>query len=132
MTDEEAKNYLKTSGYMTIRKRMLASCSLKEFLQLMETKVHPNQDMPGSDELEFVDEFLKILEEELPDVRSLYAYPHLVWEQSRTDDYRVWGLPAIRRRQEERWRAEARWRPSGGEDRRSLEMSWLINLIINF
>lgn len=79
MTDEEAKNYLKTSGYMTIRKRMLASCSLKEFLQLMETKVHPNQDIPGSDELEFVDEFLKILEEELPDVRTLFAYPlHLV------------------------------------------------------
>jgi hypothetical protein len=68
MNEEDGKNFLKTSGYMSLRKRMLTSCSMKEFLQLIESKVQANPDGKGTDELQFVDNFLKVLEEEIPGV----------------------------------------------------------------
>lgn len=53
MDDKERKDFLGASGYMTMRKRMLSSCSLKEFYQLMEKKVRIKED-GTTDELEFV------------------------------------------------------------------------------
>lgn len=51
---------------------MLCSCTLKEFLQLLETKVKIDEKTGSSDELQFVDEFFQILEDELPSVKIQY------------------------------------------------------------
>jgi len=64
MEDKERKDFLAASGYMTMRRRILSSCSLKEFYQLMEKKVNVKED-GTSDELEFVQLFLMNLDREL-------------------------------------------------------------------
>ena len=61
MTNESQKEFLDKSGLKTMRNRLLTSCSLKEFLELMESKVEYDQG-GSSDELRFVSEFLLALE----------------------------------------------------------------------
>jgi hypothetical protein len=39
MDDKQQKEFLNASGYRTMRKRILCSTSMKEFLQLMESVV---------------------------------------------------------------------------------------------
>ena len=56
MTDEQQKKFLSDSGYRTVRKRMLCSCSFKTFLELLATKLTSPEE-----ELSFAEEFLRIL-----------------------------------------------------------------------
>ena len=42
MDEKESSEFLKLSGYMTMRKRMLCSCTMKEFLELLENKITVN------------------------------------------------------------------------------------------
>ena len=55
-----------------MRKKILCSCSLKEFLTLMESKISVKEN-GESDEREIVRGFLDTLNEELPDVTTLYV-----------------------------------------------------------
>jgi hypothetical protein len=50
---------------------MLCSCTLKEFLELIESKIKYDDKTGQSDELKFVNDFLFKLEEELPDVKII-------------------------------------------------------------
>jgi hypothetical protein len=62
MTDEvEQKAFLSSSGYRTIRKRMLCSCTLNTFFEVVESKISDDQEA-------FAAEFLRILDDELVDV----------------------------------------------------------------
>ena len=63
MTDEkEQKAFLSQSGYRTIRKRMLCSCTLKTFFELLESK------LPNEDHMAFATEFIRLVDDELVDV----------------------------------------------------------------
>lgn len=39
MDDKDQKAFLDASGYRTIRKKMLCSCSIKAFYELIESKI---------------------------------------------------------------------------------------------
>ncbi len=66
ITDKEAKDLLKDSGYMTPKKRITSSCSLKDFLQLVEKKLGAREPKTGeTDEIAKVDKFMITLEQEL-------------------------------------------------------------------
>lgn len=39
LDDKSQKEFLAASGYRTMRKKILCSCSMKEFLQFMEDRV---------------------------------------------------------------------------------------------
>ena len=53
MDDKEQKDFLALTGYRTMRKRMMCSCNLKDFLQLIETKIFVKED-GSTDEEELV------------------------------------------------------------------------------
>ena len=65
MDDKARKDFLAASNYRTMRKRMLCSTSMKEFLQLMESEM-------GEDEHAFVADFVRAFEEEIVDVRRKF------------------------------------------------------------
>lgn len=69
MEDKEKLDFLKASGYITMGKKMSCSCTLKEFLQLIEKKVKTDPVTGESDELKFINDFLTVLDEEAADVR---------------------------------------------------------------
>ena len=71
MDTKEATDFLKSSGYISMRKQMTSSCTLKEFLELIESKVSTDPVTGASDELKFVNEFLRLLDEEVVDVRMV-------------------------------------------------------------
>ena len=68
MEDKEKLDFLKASGYITMSRKMSCSCTLKEFLQLIEKKVATDPVTGESDELKFVNNFLRVLDEEAADV----------------------------------------------------------------
>ncbi len=75
--DEKEKNaFLAASGYRTWRKKMLCSCSLKAFYELLESKITYGES--GSDEEAIISEFLATLEDELPDVRFLLSLTFMI------------------------------------------------------
>jgi len=44
MDDKEQKAFLVASGYRTMRKRIICSCNMKEFLELIESKVKVDEN----------------------------------------------------------------------------------------
>ena len=58
---------------MTMRKKMMCSCYLSEFLELIESKIEIDPVTNSSNELTFVDAFLRVLEEEVVDVFYLLS-----------------------------------------------------------
>lgn len=84
MDDKEQKEFLRSSGYSTIRKQMLCSCYLKTLFELIENRlpssgyqIKPALVKEGETALEvkqyntdqeFVADFLSILKDELVDV----------------------------------------------------------------
>ena len=84
MDDKEQKEFLRASGYSTIRKQMLCSCYLKTLFELIEIrlpssgyliKAAPVKEGESAREVkqyttdeEFVADFLSILSDELVDV----------------------------------------------------------------
>ena len=74
MDNKEAVEFLKASGYITMRKKMTCSCTLKEFLQLIESKVSTDPTTGTSDELKFVNDFLRVLDEEMVDVSQIVIF----------------------------------------------------------
>jgi hypothetical protein len=64
-----AKEFLNASGYRTMRKKMLCSCNIKEFLQFLESFI--KEEDFANDEKTFVDVFIQTFEDELPDVLTI-------------------------------------------------------------
>lgn len=63
MDTETQRALLEKSGSTTLQQKLLHSISMKEFLQLIESKVEFNKD-GSSDELRLVNEFLRAFEQE--------------------------------------------------------------------
>jgi hypothetical protein len=66
---------LNDSGYRTIRKKMLCSCTLRQFYELIESKlpstIGPKEGtITVKTDAEFLDEFVSILHDELKDVMT--------------------------------------------------------------
>lgn len=68
LDDKAQKDFLAASGYRTMRKRILCSCSMKEFLQFMEERVSVDEH-GNSDEEQLVQGFIQGFEEEIVDVK---------------------------------------------------------------
>ena len=51
MDEKEQKKFFEDSGYMTMRKRMLCSLYMKEFFELLESKVEIDPVTGSSNEL---------------------------------------------------------------------------------
>eukprot|EP00347_Sterkiella_histriomuscorum_P001424 403372090 len=66
LDDKEQKAFLAASGYRTMRKRILCSCNMREFLQLIESKVTIDENSI-SNERQFVDDFISEYNEEIQD-----------------------------------------------------------------
>ena len=62
--EKEQKAFLNNGGYRTIRKKMLCSCTLKSFFDLIESKLDTTQ----MEEATFTQDFLATLDDELKDV----------------------------------------------------------------
>ena len=63
ITEEEARNFRNASGYQTLRKKMLCSCSMREYLEFMDSKVY----FPNESE-KVTEDFINALKEALIDV----------------------------------------------------------------
>ena len=73
MDSETQKKWLDSANNFTLKGKLLSSCSLKEYLELVEMKVEKigNGMFSGiTDELKFVDDLVIAIEFEAKDVNS--------------------------------------------------------------
>ncbi len=63
MDEETQKKLLETSPGKSLRSKLLSAVSMKEFLQLIESKVAKEGN--STDELKFVSDFISILEKDV-------------------------------------------------------------------
>lgn len=80
MDDKEQKKFLEDSGYRTVRKQMLCSCTMRTFFDLLESKLpstlKANTQVKEGEapkktwesDKAFLDEFIDTLNDELKDV----------------------------------------------------------------
>lgn len=68
LTPEEYKTFLRASGYQTLRKQICCSFSMREFSELVDSKVPIDSDGKCDEDL-FVKQLLDAINEELPLVR---------------------------------------------------------------
>ncbi|CDW85068.1 UNKNOWN [Stylonychia lemnae] len=66
MDENQQKEFLSASGYRTMRKRILCSCNMKEFLELIESKIVVDEN-GISNEAQLIDGFIHEYNEEIDD-----------------------------------------------------------------
>lgn len=77
MDDKSQKDFLQASGYRTMRKRILCSCNMREFLQLIESKITVDE-LGRTDEKALVEGFIREFNEEIADVSIKCFYRFLL------------------------------------------------------
>ena len=63
LNEKESKAFLDQSGYRRKRNMMLNSMSMKEYLELLDEKFTAQADVDPCKEIELVDSYVKLIEE---------------------------------------------------------------------
>ena len=72
LDEKESKQFLEQSGYRRKRNMMLNSMSLKEYLELLEDKISKEASVEPIKEIELVDKYVKLVDENKTSVSDSY------------------------------------------------------------